>query len=226
MEDVVVDLTRGNPGSVKTVLASVILALAVYQLLLAAIGYRKLPVGRPGPAFFTHRASGDTLAVLIVVVALMCLTVFGFEGDYLLHTIAAIGALVVLAIKITVVRSGRGGQLPADEDVAFLDGQERFDAAFRQLQVDGVAQELLQRPPFRLHPPAHGDVQVAVEIDGDLALAGPDGRAGGWKPHLVSGCASAPGLRLGRGLRLAGSNSLAASRRPSATARTRSIASS
>jgi hypothetical protein len=111
MEDVVVDLTRGNPGSVKTVLASVILALAVYQLLLAAIGYRKLPVGRPGPAFFTHRASGDTLAVLIVVVALMCLTVFGFEGDYLLHTIAAIGALVVLAIKITVVRSGRGGQL-------------------------------------------------------------------------------------------------------------------
>ena len=52
MEDLVVDLTRGNPSSVKTVLASVVLALAVYQLLLAAIGYRKLPVGKPGPAFF------------------------------------------------------------------------------------------------------------------------------------------------------------------------------
>ena len=49
MEDLVVDLTRGNPSSVKTVLASVVLALAVYQLLLAAIGYRKLPVGKPGP---------------------------------------------------------------------------------------------------------------------------------------------------------------------------------
>ena len=29
---------------VKTVLASVVLALAVYQLILAAIGYRKLPI--------------------------------------------------------------------------------------------------------------------------------------------------------------------------------------
>ena len=46
MEDLVVDLTRGNPSSVKTVLASVVLALAVYQLLLAAIGYRKLPRGQ------------------------------------------------------------------------------------------------------------------------------------------------------------------------------------
>ena len=29
------------------------------------------------------------LAVLIVVVAVMCLAVFGFEGDYLLHMVAA-----------------------------------------------------------------------------------------------------------------------------------------
>ncbi|MDA0170589.1 DUF6529 family protein [Solirubrobacter taibaiensis] len=111
MENTIVELTRGNPGSVKTVLASVILALAVYQLLLAAIGYRKLPVGKPGPAFFTHRASGDMLAVLIVVVALMCLAVFGFEGDYALHIGAANGSLVVLGVKIAVVRSGKGGQL-------------------------------------------------------------------------------------------------------------------
>jgi hypothetical protein len=111
VENFVVDLTRGNPSSVKTVLASVVLALAVYQLLLAAIGYRKLPVGKPGPAFFTHRASGDMLAVLIVVVALMCLAVFGFEGDYALHIGAALGALTVLAVKIFVVRSGKGGQL-------------------------------------------------------------------------------------------------------------------
>ena len=121
MEDLVVDLTRGNPSSVKTVLASVVLALAVYQLLLAAIGYRKLPVGKPGPAFFTHRASGDMLAVLIVTVAVMCLSVFGFEGDYLLHMVAAIGSLVVLGVKIAVVRSGKGGQfLPYLGTLLFL----------------------------------------------------------------------------------------------------------
>ena len=110
MEDFVVDITRGNPSSVKTVLASVVLALAVYQLILAAIGYRKLPLIGEKAAFFTHRASGDAIAVLIVVVALMCLAVFGFEGDYALHIAAAIGALCVLAIKIFVVRSGKGGQ--------------------------------------------------------------------------------------------------------------------
>ena len=121
MEDLVVDLTRGNPSSVKTVLASVVLALAVYQLLLAAIGYRKLPVGKPGPAFFTHRASGDMLAVLIVTVAVMCLAVFGFEGDYLLHMVAAVGSLVVLGVKIAVVRSGKGGQfLPYLGTLLFL----------------------------------------------------------------------------------------------------------
>ena len=59
MEDFVENITRGNPGSVKAVLASVVLALAVYQLILAAIGYRKLPIIDAEPAFFTHRASGD-----------------------------------------------------------------------------------------------------------------------------------------------------------------------
>ena len=111
MEDLVVDLTRGNPGSVKSVLASVVLALAMYQVLLAAIGYRKLPLISAKAAFSTHRASGDAIVVLIVVVALMCLAVFGFEGDYALHIAAAIGALTVLAIKITVLRTGKGGQL-------------------------------------------------------------------------------------------------------------------
>ena len=67
MEDFVVDITRGNPSSVKTVLASVVLALAAYQLILAAIGYRKLPIIDAKPAFFTHRASGDAIAVLVVI---------------------------------------------------------------------------------------------------------------------------------------------------------------
>jgi hypothetical protein len=110
VEDFVEGITRGNPGSVKTVLASVVLALAAYQLILAAIGYRKLPLIDAKPAFFTHRASGDAIAVLVVIVALMCLSVFGFDDEYVLHIVAAIGALTVLAVKIAVVRSGVGGR--------------------------------------------------------------------------------------------------------------------
>jgi Family of unknown function (DUF6529) len=110
VEDFVENITRGNPGSVKTVLASVVLALAVYQLILAAIGYRKLPIIDARPAFFTHRASGDAIAVLIVIVALMCVAVFGFEDDYVLHTVAGAGAVTVLAVKVAVVRSGVGGR--------------------------------------------------------------------------------------------------------------------
>jgi hypothetical protein len=110
VEDFVENITRGNPGSVKTVLASVVLALAAYQLILAAIGYGKLPIIAAKPAFFTHRASGDAIAVLVVTVALMCAAVFGFEDDYVLHIAAGIGALVVLAVKVAVVRSGVGGR--------------------------------------------------------------------------------------------------------------------
>jgi hypothetical protein len=110
VEDFVENLTRGNPGSVKAVLASVVLALATYQLILAAIGYRKLPVIEARPAFFTHRASGDAIAVLFVLIALACLAVFGFEDDYALHGWAGIAAAVVLAVKVTVIRTGTGGR--------------------------------------------------------------------------------------------------------------------
>jgi Family of unknown function (DUF6529) len=110
VEDFVENITRGNPGSVKSVLASVILALAAYQLILAAIGYRKLPLIDAKPAFFTHRASGDAIAVLLVLVALACLAVFGLEDDYVLHGGAGIGAVAVLTIKICVVRTGIGSR--------------------------------------------------------------------------------------------------------------------
>ena len=87
-------------------LASVVLALATYQLILAAIGYRKLPVIDATPAFFTHRASGHVIAILFVLVALACLALFGFEDDYVLHGAAGIGAVAVLALKVTLIRTG------------------------------------------------------------------------------------------------------------------------
>jgi len=90
MEDLVDTLTRGNPSAVKVVLASVVLALAVYQLVLIAVGYGRVrpPFLRARPATRAHRAVGDTLAVLILIVALLCfallaLTWVASAGDYL-----------------------------------------------------------------------------------------------------------------------------------------------
>ena len=123
MENLIEELTRGNPTEVKVVLASVALALAVYQLVLIAVGYGKV---RPrfldaGPAAKAHRASGDAIAVLLVVVAVMCVGYFGFE-DASLHIAAGIGVLAVLAVKVAVLRRfhGAGRLLPVLGTSLFL----------------------------------------------------------------------------------------------------------
>ena len=46
MEGLIDDLTRGNVTEVKVVLATVVAALAVYQLVLAAVSHEE---GRAGP---------------------------------------------------------------------------------------------------------------------------------------------------------------------------------
>ena len=114
MEDFIDTVARGNPGSVKTVLTSVVFALMAYQLVLAAIGYRKLPVIEARPAFFTHRASGDALVVIMVIVAVMCLAAYGFEDDASAHFLAGVALAVALAVKISVIRffPRAGGLLP------------------------------------------------------------------------------------------------------------------
>jgi Family of unknown function (DUF6529) len=106
VEGLVESLTRGNPTEVKVVLASVATALAVYQLVLIGVAYAKL---RPrflgaGPAARTHRASGDAIVVLLVVVAVMCLGYFGIEDDGALHAATGAALLAVLAVKIAVIR--------------------------------------------------------------------------------------------------------------------------
>jgi hypothetical protein len=111
-----VDLVQGNPTEVKVVLASVATALALYQVVLAAIVYRTLRPGflESGPAAFTHRASGDTIAVLLIVVAIMCLSYFELE-DSAFHAVTGFLLLVVLACKVVVVRwwHSAGRFLPA-----------------------------------------------------------------------------------------------------------------
>ena len=107
-----VDLVQGNPTEVKVVLASVATALAVYQVVLAAIGYRKLAALLEAAPAFTHRASGDTIAVLLIVVAIMCLSYFELE-DSAFHAVTGFLLLVVLAVKVVVIRWWHARPLPA-----------------------------------------------------------------------------------------------------------------
>jgi hypothetical protein len=112
VEDAIESLTRGNVAEVKVVLASVIVALAVYQLVLAAVSYGKL---RPrflesGPATWAHRASGDTILVLAVLVALACIGFYGFEEGGA-HAVFGCLVLAALAVKVLAVRL-RGSSSP------------------------------------------------------------------------------------------------------------------
>jgi Family of unknown function (DUF6529) len=110
MEGFFDELTGGNTTEVKVVLASIVAALAFYQVALMAVGWGrvKLPFLTPPAASIVHRAIGDSLVVIIVLVAVMCVSYFEVEDDATLHVIAAIGLLVALAFKIVVVRWWHG----------------------------------------------------------------------------------------------------------------------
>ena len=115
MEDLVRELTNGNATEVKVVLASVAVALAVYQLVVIAVGYGaiRLPFLAPAVAFRAHRAVGDVILVLVLVVSAMCIAVFGFEGEEDLGTIHVISAatfMAALAVKVILVRTHRGSR--------------------------------------------------------------------------------------------------------------------
>lgn len=107
MERLIEDLTNGYVTEVKVVLASVLLALAVYQLVLATVSYGKvrLPFLGSGPATWVHRASGDTVLVLAVLVAVACVSFYGFE-DGGAHAVFGCLVLAALALKVLAVRVG------------------------------------------------------------------------------------------------------------------------
>jgi len=123
LEDLIERVTNGNPTAVKVVLASVAVALAAYQVLLMAVGYGKLrlPFLNPKAASFTHRAVGDAIVAVTIVVAFMCIGYFGFEdasGEEVratFHVIFALLLLATIALKITVIRRWHqlGRYLPA-----------------------------------------------------------------------------------------------------------------
>ncbi len=107
MGQLIEDLTRGNVTEVKVVLATVILGLAVYQVVLAAVayGWLRLPFLESATASWTHRASGDAIVVLTILVATACISFYDFEEGGA-HAIFGCILLGVIALKIVVVRAG------------------------------------------------------------------------------------------------------------------------
>ena len=117
MEDFVDAVTRGNVSQVKTVLASVVLLLAGYQVLLMAVGYGKVkvPFLKPKAATFTHRAVGDAAVAVGIFIALLCYSYFGVEDGIehargeestraTIHVIAGSAFVFLVIAKVLVVR--------------------------------------------------------------------------------------------------------------------------
>jgi hypothetical protein len=104
--DLINDMARGNVTEVKVVLASVVAALAFYQVFLMSVGWGKvkLPFLKAGPASFAHRAVGDVIAVIMLVVAFMCVGYFGFDDDGAFHAVTGALSIGVLAVKVVVIR--------------------------------------------------------------------------------------------------------------------------
>lgn len=117
MEDLIERLTAGNVVEVKVVLTSVVAALALYQVFLMSVGYGKvrLPFLEPSAASTTHRAVGDTIVAVTIIVGVMCLGYFGMEDDAMLHVVLGWLLAAAIALKITVVRwwHSMSGLLPA-----------------------------------------------------------------------------------------------------------------
>jgi hypothetical protein len=74
-------------------------------VVLISVGYGKVrpPFLNSPSASFAHRAVGGTIATLLGVTAVMCVSYFGFEGNGA-HIAAAIALLAVLALKIAIIR--------------------------------------------------------------------------------------------------------------------------
>ena len=106
LEELAASLTNGNAPEVKIVLASTVAVMAVYQAVLMAVGYGKLrlPFLQPIPAARAHRAIGDSILVVTLVVASLCIAWFGFEDDGALHIVLAIALIATLSFKVAVVR--------------------------------------------------------------------------------------------------------------------------
>ena len=117
MYDLIEQMTNGHVAEVKIVLTSIVTALALYQVALMTVGYRKIrvPFLKPKIASTAHRTLGDVIVPITVLVGLMCVGYFGVsegidhardgqEGVVALHVAAGFALVSALALKIAVVR--------------------------------------------------------------------------------------------------------------------------
>jgi hypothetical protein len=123
LDDLIETVTGGHVTAVKIVLTSVVLALAVYQVLLMAVGYGKVrpPFLSADSASVAHRTVGDTILVLVAVIGVACLAYYGIEdsvregapgpdGRVTLHVVAGFALVGLLALKLAVLHRWRRAQ--------------------------------------------------------------------------------------------------------------------
>ena len=118
--DYAFSLFGADPVPPKSLLATIVLALAGLQVLLALWMYRKLPLAAtpPRPVPVTHRVTGFALSALTVPVALHCLIAYGVQLTSLrvaIHSVAGCFFYGAFTAKVLLVHSRRlpGWALPA-----------------------------------------------------------------------------------------------------------------
>lgn len=110
--DYTFSLFGADPIPAKSVLATIALAMAGLQVLLALWLYRKLPLAaRPARAVRpAHRITGAVLFALTVPVALHCLIAYGVQLTSLrvaIHSVAGCFFYGAFAAKVVAVHSRR-----------------------------------------------------------------------------------------------------------------------
>jgi hypothetical protein len=117
--DYAFSLFGADPIPVKSLLATITLALAGVQVLLALWIYRKLPLASspPRPVPVVHRVTGFALFALTVPVALHCLIAYGVQltsPRVAIHSIAGCFFYGAFAAKVLLVHNRRlpGWALP------------------------------------------------------------------------------------------------------------------
>jgi Family of unknown function (DUF6529) len=117
--DYAFSLLGANPLPVKSLLATIALALAAVQVLLALWIYGKLPLaaGAPRPVPVAHRVTGWVAFALTVPVAVHCLIAYGVQlgsPRVIIHSVAGCFFYGAFAAKVLLVHNRRlpGWALP------------------------------------------------------------------------------------------------------------------
>ena len=110
--DYAFSLLGADPIPAKSLLATIALALAGVQVLLALWIYRKLPLAGspPRPVPILHRVTGFALFALTVPVAVHCLIAYGVQltsPRVAIHSIAGCFFYGAFAAKVLLVHSRR-----------------------------------------------------------------------------------------------------------------------